>query len=195
MQLSELRTRVRYHLREATANTWADAELTSHINLAQRYIALRLDIKYLPQLIQSANLSFAASVNANLPTEYLKVAGEPFDFATGDVYPIIPPVDIGETRANYADSDSLFTSRKFSWIQDQDLFVPGSLTATIVFTYIKYPADLSADGDESTVEEGLVDLVILKAAADALIKTRQLQDSSLLLKALEQRIEILNRSK
>jgi hypothetical protein len=196
MQLSDVRTRVRYHLREATANTWADAELNAHINLAQRHIASRLNPEYLTQLVQIEATAFTG-VNANLPTEFLKMAGSPYNATTGDVYDFMT---LGEaiqwiSQSSTPSNVGLFTSKKVSWIQNQDLYVNPTLTGTLQVPYVKYPADLSADGDSSTIEDGVIDLVIMKAAADALIKTRQLQESSLLIKQIETKIEQLNRSK
>jgi hypothetical protein len=196
MQLSEIRTRVRYHLREATANVWADAELTAHINLAQRHIASRLNPEYLTQLIQTADNVYSGS-NANLPTEFLKMAGSPYNATTGDVYDFlslaeaIPWISQSATPSNVG----LFTLKRISWIQNQDLYVNPSLAGTLTVPYVKYPADLSADGDSSTIEDSVIDLVIMKAAADALLKTRQAQELSILVKQIETKIEQLNRSK
>jgi hypothetical protein len=172
---------------------WTDAEINAHINLAQRYTALRLDKNYLPQLTQTTNLVFAG-VNKDLPSDFLKMAGDPVNATSGAIYPLMTIGEAHEYVAHNLDSDSLFTGRIVSWLQNQDLYLSSTVTATVILPYVKYPADLSADGDASTIEEGVIDLVIQKAAADALIKTRQLQESALLLKALEQRIEVLNRS-
>jgi len=196
MQLSDLRTRVRYYLREATANTWTDVELNALINLAQRHVAFRLDTHFLTQLVQVSTLSFASVNNADLPSTFLKTLADPYNDSTGDVYPLKPVQDAISTISETYDSNSLFVNKRVSWITNNDLYIrptPGS-TITLSFPYIKYPDDLAADANESEIPDGVVDLVIIKAAADALIKTRQLQDSSLLLKQLEQRIEMLNRS-
>lgn len=192
MELSEIRTRVRYLIRETTANVWTDQEITDLINLAQRFVALRLDAKYLPQLIQSSDLSFTG-VNQNLPSSFLKAAGDPINSSTGDIYPLKTIKEGFEIKAQNLDSDSIFASRIVSWIQDNDLYLSKSVTGTIVMPYVIIPTDLSDNDDPSEIEDGVIDLVIKKAASDALIKTRQLQDSNLLMKEIESRIENMNR--
>ena len=196
MQLSAIRTRVRYNLRENTANTWSDAELTAHINLAQRHIAGRLKPDLLTQLVQVETTAFTG-VNANLPSEFLKMAGSPYNATLGDVYDYMSLADAVKwiSQSSTPSSVGLFTSKKVSWIQNQDLYVNPTFTGNLEVPYVKYPADLSADSDESTIEDGVIDLVIKKASADALLKTRQLNESGLLLKQIENEIEHLNRSK
>lgn len=190
MQLSDIRTRVRYHLRESTASIWADAELTAQINLAQRHIASRLDVKYLPQLTQFATLAFAG-LSKDLPTGFLRPAGNPYG-ADGVIYPLVSLAEATDYLGQGADANSLLTSRTFSYIINQDLFISVSYTGNVVIPYVKAPTDLSADGDVSSIEDGVIDLVILKAAADAMVKTRQMNEISVLYKMLEDRINAMN---
>jgi len=198
MQLSELRTRVRYHLREATANTWADAELTSHINLAQKYIGSRLNPELVPALVllKTETVTTAAS-SWDLPTDYIRMASDPWFIGTGSVYnkcPFVNPKKFGELSAH--DPTNIFYQKYASTVINNDLYLTQTVASGILgYLYMSYPADLSSDSDVSEIPEGYIDLVILKAAADALIKTRQLQESTLIMKEIEGRLQLANGGK
>ena len=194
MVLSEIRTRVRYHLREATANIWTDAELTDHINLAQKYVALRLDSKYLPQLMKLDLIAFSTDATEDLATDFLKAVGNPFHVTKGTLYPLLPFAEAMEAQAHYLQSGSLFTDRLFSYMAHQSLWLSRWTEAVnITMPYIAAPAALSGDADVSEIEDGVIDLVIEKATYDSMLKTRNTEEMKLILSALEKRIDDLNK--
>ena len=79
-------------------------------------------------------------------------------------------------------------------LADGKLYVQQTFSdGVLAYLYLKYPTDLSGDSDVSGVPDGYIDLVVIKASADALVKTRQIQESHTLLKSLEMRIEMANK--
>lgn len=198
MQLSELRTRVRYHLREATANTWTDVELNSHINLAQRYIGSRLRPELIPALIVLKTETIVTSILSwSLPTDYVEMVSSPYHVSAAGVYTQFPFKDtqkFAET-ASFG-TNHLMYQKYVSAVTDGLLRISQlRIDGFLLYYYLSYPADLTIDSSVTEIPEGYVDLVILKAAADALIKTRQLDESNLLLKYLEGRIDMANKEK
>lgn len=195
MQLSDIRTRVRYHLREANASIWADAEIDSHINLAQKWLALRLDQRYLPQLIQVQTYTYDLGTpdKNDLPSTFVKPAGDPYA-ADGDVYPLIPMDEAVKYISHTYDSYSILSDKRISWIQNDDLYIRPEATSsiTVFMPYIDEPTDLSNDVDVSEINDGIIDLVIMKAASDSLLKTQEFDSMRALMSDLEKRIEILN---
>jgi hypothetical protein len=160
--------------------------------LAQRHVALRLNPTYLPQLTQIATVAYSAARNANLPADFLKQASNTTYDDDGIMRPILPlpeaVVYLGQKQQGY----TLFNARQFCYIINQDLYLEASYSKNVYLPYIAIPANLSADGDVSKIEDGVIDLVVLKAAADALVKTKQLNEIQVLYKMLEDRIDRMN---
>lgn len=195
MQLSDIRTRVRYYLREDTANVWADAELTNLINLAQRYVVARLDHRYIPDNVTAKSESAAAG-GYTLPSDFVKMAGDVTYQASAEsdmiIYPLVPIEEFQKVRA-YG-TNHLMTNKKIAYLADGKMNTfPTNSSGTVYYHYVQYPYDMATDGADADVNDSIIDLVIIKSAADALIKTRQLQESGLLLAQLDKRIEELNK--
>jgi len=196
MQLSDIRTRVRYYLREATANVWLDAELTALVNLAQRYIASRLRPELIPGLIVLKTENISGSTSSwTLPTDYIEMVSSPYHISAAGAYTHLPLKSHEEfVKTSGFHQTHLMYQKQESMLADGKLYVQQTFSdGVLAYLYLKYPTDLSGDSDVSGVPDGYIDLVVIKASADALVKTRQIQESHTLLKSLEMRIEMANK--
>ena len=201
MQLSDIRTRVRYHLRESSASIWADAEINAWINLAQNFVALRIHPQLIPSIVTTATVVYAQNVaSASLPADFLKAAGDGYG-TLGNAFPFKELREvIKQGYSHNLDANSFFTNRRACWVEvvsgTKTLFISPTTHAAenVYLPYVMEPNTLSGDSDVSEIDDGVIDLVIMKAAADALVKTRELKESALLMQELEKRIQSYNGS-
>ena len=186
MQLSDIRTRVRYILREPTASVWSDAEINAEINLAQRYVASNVVPKYLPELIQpDTDTVVAATYAYDLDTDFLKMAADDVTeiSTTGLTNRIFKIVTPDQALLDYSfQSNHALDGRLVCYVANNDLNfidVP-TVGTTLTWLYVKKPDDLSADGSASEINDGLIHLVIDVAAANCLKKTNIQKASELM---------------
>jgi hypothetical protein len=172
MQLSDIRTRVRYGLREATASVWSDAEITAEINLAQRYIALHVPVKYLPDLIQIDTDTFVAgTAHYDLDTSFLKMAS---DVDVGaSTFTLVTYEEVIKAMG-YSANHALYGC-KLAYVSNYDLYLypvtAPTAGQTLTWFYVKAPTDLSNDTDASKINDAIINLVVDLATANCLKKT------------------------
>jgi len=196
MQLSDIRTRVRYYLREATASVWTDAEINALTNLAQRYIASRLRPELIPGLIVLKTESISGATSSwTLPTDFIEMVSSPYHVSAAGAYTHLPLKSHEEfVKTSGFHQTHLMYQKQESMLADGKLYVQQTISdGVLAYYYLKYPADLSGDSDVSNIPDSYIDLVIIKVAADALVKTRQLRESNSLLQSLETRIQMANK--
>ena len=188
-------TMVRYHIREATAGVWTATEITDHINIAQRYVASQLHPSYLPELKQSdTGTAATGTANYDLAVDFIQLGSDVVSL-NSLLYSVVSLDEALEVQ-NY-DSNHIYYEKKIAWVQDNDLYLFPTPTATentktITWFYIQHPVDISG-GDECPINDSVVDLVILKAAADALIKIGDFEKIQSLDALLNRRIDELNK--
>lgn len=173
MQLSEIRTIVRYRLRETTASVWSDAELTNEINIAQRYVASIVNAKYMPEIltIDSSQTTVSGTSEYTLPSNFLKFAG--YTNIGSSLYKAFDdPVEA--YRISFLSANDIDADNKIVWAANNKLNVhptPSSSGDTIKIVYVKVPDELVNDSDEADLNDTLLDFVIDIAASNALKKT------------------------
>lgn len=194
MNLSELRTRVRYLLKEASPNVFTQDEITAWINLAQRYVASRLVPEFLHSLALVTDISFTG-INADLPDRFMRILGDPYVASDGEYYEHVRASEAPQwiKQSTTAGSVGLFVNKKISYITNDDLYINPTYTGNVRLHYLVYPVDLATAADESAIDDSFIDLVIKKSASDAFIKLRKIQESTLLLKQVNEEIEMINR--
>ena len=169
MKRSEIRTKIRYNIRESTAQVWADAELNYWINDVQRDVAALLDPSYNPNLIRiQTTTAVSGTVSYDLPTDYLTMIGNAD--CGGNIYVYAPP---NMVRPLILDEYGYITSKRFFYIRQNDIFLnptPGASEDQqgLFYSYLKTPAALA---DDSTTDGELSDLaynlVVNKASSIA----------------------------
>lgn len=195
MTRSDIRTNVRYNIRETTANVWTDSELNGHIDLAQRYVASKLSSRYLPELVQFGSDTVALPTTSYaLDTDFMKMAGNPT--VNGGEYPLVDPEE-GVRTSNYG-TNHIFSNKKVSYVLNDLLYfsyiASGDGATSIVWPYVKWPDDLSADGTASEIQDSVIDLVIDYATSRALAKT-DVEESLVHKTSVDKRIMELNESR
>lgn len=191
MDRSDIRTRVRYNLRETTASVWTDAELNAHIDQAQRYVASQLSDRYLPKLLKKDTDTVSLpTVIYNLAADFMRMASD-VDVG-GTNFPLVSPQE-GKVTLNYG-ANHIFSAKTVSWVLDDDLYfstLDNFDGETITWYYMKWPDDLSTDGTASEIQDSVIDLVIDYASARALVKTDPARSLDIE-KRVDQRISLLN---
>ena len=186
MQLSDIRTEVRYILREPTASVWSDAEINAEINLAQRYVASNVAPKYLPELIKQDSATGATNTYAyDLDTDYLQMAADDVVeiSVSGTANRIFKIVTPDQALLDYSfQTNHALDGRLVCYIANNDINfidVP-TVGASLTWLFVKKPDDLSGDTDESEINDGLIHIVIDVAAANCLKKTNIQKASELM---------------
>jgi len=196
---NEIRTKIRYNIRESTADVWADAELNYWINDVQREVAAALNPMYNPELIQlKTQVLTSGTAFYDLPSDFLKIIGN------GDVnsnpYILVPP-DLA--RPMIIDEYSYDSSKKFFYIRDNDVYLyptPGASEdgQGFFYSYLKNPTDFSddttTDGDLNNIA---YQLVVDKVSGVALMKLESEESLALsrqFFDKYEKDLERLNRS-
>ena len=173
MNLGEIRTEVRRHLKETTADVWLDAELNSLINRSCKFLVSLLHENYLKEMIQPGIvLVVASTVNYDLPTRFVRLVGSLFDTTNNEVYSFKPIAEVGQQRSGA--NTYMANTEKIVYIANNDFYiypVPTGL-ATLNYFYLQHPDDMTVDGDESDIQDSLMDLVIFDVASKALLKAR-----------------------
>jgi hypothetical protein len=169
---NEIRTKIRYNIRESTAEIWAEAELNYWINDVQKEVAALLNPIYNPDLIQIHSVSFASGSTAfDLPATFLKLLGNA-DLAS-TTYVEIP---ISVVRPNIIDDYSYNSSKPVCYLKNNKLNlwpVPADthIDKLVSFPYLAEPTDFS---DDTTTDGNLSDvaynLLVDKVSAMALMK-------------------------
>lgn len=172
---SNLVTYVRDDLREASANTWTDAQLARYLSRAERWLA-----GYLSQIkgsgrfitrgesftIAASTETFDTTTLANTPTGILEMMMQ----FSGEWYPIYEMAQGDENllRSTQLQSFSNLTPPQF-WIEDTTLhFLPLSTSArTCKISYQWLPAVKGTGGTAETPDR-YDDVLLLRAAYDAM---------------------------
>ena len=190
MQLSDIRTRVRYHLREATASVWTDAELLGHINQAQKFVANLANPLFLPKLVKIAAETIASD-KITIPTDFLKMAGDVWVTTTAQIYRFIDS-RMAITLRYGTTSGHLLHSKHICYIDENELMFNPTASGDATFAYVQYPDDLSGDSDVSDIAESLIEFVVIYAASLAMIKTRNTSLINTLNNMVNGQIQALN---
>lgn len=190
MLRSEIRTRVRYFLRETTASVWTDTEINDQIDLAQRYVAYLLDTRHLPQLVQSDSKTSTGAAYEDLNAAFMKMASDPS--VAGAIHPLVSISDAMVIK-NY-DAYQPNYQQKISWIQNNDIYFSPTPTSgnAIVWYYAKYPVNLSGDSTASEIQEPFIELVISRAAGICLMKTDP-ERAVIIIREVDKQIQELNK--
>ncbi|MGQ4895055.1 MAG: hypothetical protein ACP6IQ_10585 [Candidatus Njordarchaeia archaeon] len=171
MQLSDIRTAVRYRIREASASVWSDAELNQEINLAQNIVAMYASPDLLKELTNIVNASITIGQELQIDvTNYLRVIGD--GYVNNNRYYYIS--DISEViRIKNLSSADIDYQKKICYVYNKQLgFFPIlSSSGTLYIPVINKPSDLSDDADISDLNNAALSYVIDLAAANALFKT------------------------
>jgi len=171
MLLSDIRTSVRYRLRETSASVWTDAELNNEINIAQRIVAKLIKPEFIPELfkIDETGTTVVSQEQYNLPSDFLKMAGDAY--IGGDRYLFISSIAEIMRIKKIAGNDIDYQKKICYLSQDKIGFFPVPTVANnYSLPYIKIPAALSSDTDESELNDTVLSYVIDIAAANAMFK-------------------------
>jgi hypothetical protein len=172
MKRNEIRTKVRYNIRESTPEIWADAELNYWIDDVQREVANRLHHIYNPKLVQMHSASAASgTANYDLPTRYLDILG---NADLNDETYVVTPINL--VRPTVLGEFAYDSSKKIIYIQNNDFYLwptPGSSenNELVRFPFLKgasdFADDATTDGDLGEVG---YNLVVDKVSGLALLK-------------------------
>lgn len=172
MKRNEIRTKIRYNIRETTAQVWAEAELNYWINDVQKEVAAVLDPAYSPKLTQiKTQVVTTGSAFYDLPIDFLKILGN----ADLDsvVYVYVPP---GLVRPQLLDKYSYNSDKKIFYIRDNDIYLHPVPTASengegLFYEYLSKPPDLADDTTtDGYLTEVAYNLVVDKVSGLALMK-------------------------
>ena len=137
MKRNEIRTKIRYNIRESTAEIWANAELNYWINDVQKEVASVLNPEYNPDLIQIYSVSAASGTDnytlASVDPPFLRMLGNA-DLASNTY--VRTPISV--VRPQITDQYAYHTSKKISYLRDDKLYLhptPGSSEDNKLITF------------------------------------------------------------
>jgi len=190
MKRSEIRTKIRYNIRETTAQVWANAELNYWINDVQKEVAIALHPNYNPKLIQIKTQVVSTGIASyDLPSDFLMLIGHAD--LNSESYVYTPP---NLVRPVILDEYGYTASTKICYIRNNEINFHPTPTSVedgmgAFYTYLTTPADFS---DDATTDGELSDLaynlVVDKVSGMALMKVDS-EESQLLAKRFFEKYE------
>jgi len=168
MTRTEIRTKIRYNIREATAAVWADAELNYWINDVQREVSHLLHPTYNPKLIEMSSISVASNDNTvSLPTGFIQMLGNA-DLASNTY--VYTPIHL--VRPKIIGDFAYDTNKKICWLQSDLLYLHPTPTTSedgklIRFPYLKVATDFASNDTTGSLGDVAYALVVDKVSAVA----------------------------
>lgn len=173
--LSYIRTEVRYHLDEATASLWSDAELNRHINDAQRDIAAKTGCMITTVAATTTTGSRLVPFIGHKVqyAEYVPASGPPIGLIS------ITPKMLGNVQFN----DGIIPQYCFQWGQNLVIDPVPQAVYNLNLYVSQYPEyDMSAATDEPVIPLEFHDMIPYYAASMAFLKARRAMSASAMYK-------------
>ena len=169
MTLSDIRDRVRAFLKEPTATFWSDAELNNWINEAQIEVVNAVNDLALTKFQQESYITAdGASEQYELPSDYLR--GLSLEDNSGTSYRFLP-INLylkKEEALSYKENAIFSIWNNAIYVWKNGAVVP--VDTQIHLFFIRRPADLVADTDETELPEQFIPALIYNTVVKALLK-------------------------